>query len=143
VSEDLLVDSGLLIPGGEITYRASRSSGPGGQHVNTTDTRVELRWNVRESAVLNEDQRERLLTRLAGRINRNGELVLSCGTRRSQHRNREEVAARLARLVRAALVRPRRRVPSQPTREAREKRLREKKRRAETKRRRRPPDETD
>ena len=143
VANDLQIDQRLTIPGREIVYRMSRSSGPGGQHVNTADTRVELRWNIRHSAVLTPAQRLRLEQTLASRINRRGELVLSSGKRRSQHQNRQAVATRLVELVRRALQPRRRRRRTQPTAATKEKRLREKRRRAEQKRLRRPPDPTD
>jgi ribosome-associated protein len=127
------IDETLAIPASELTYRAVRSSGPGGQHVNTSATRVELVWNVRESASLDEVQRERLLARLANRIDQRGVLRLVEGRRRSQLQNREEVTRRFASILAKALTVPRKRKRTKPPRSAGEKRLREKKRRSETK----------
>jgi ribosome-associated protein len=137
------IDETLAIPAAELTYRAVRSSGPGGQHVNTSATRVELVWNVRESASLDEVQRERLLARLANRIDQRGVLRLVEGRRRSQLQNREEVTRRFASILAKALIVPRKRKRTKPPRSAGEKRLREKKRRSETKQGRGPvrPDE--
>jgi ribosome-associated protein len=139
----ITINADLAIPLTEIQFTASRASGPGGQHVNTADTRVQLRWDIRHSAVLSDEQRERIERSLANRINQAGELVLTSGTRRSQHQNRQEVVARLITLVSEALVpRPPRR-PTKPPAAAGEQRLQEKKRRSEIKRQRQKPDDTD
>ncbi len=132
--EAVTINAALAIPLDEIRLRASRASGPGGQHVNTADTRVELRWDIEASRALTAAQRDRLRERLASRINRHGELVMTCAAERSQHRNREIVLARLAALLRAALARrpPRRR--TQPTAAARARRREQKQRRARVKR---------
>jgi ribosome-associated protein len=137
--EDLAVRPGLAIPAAELRESASRAGGPGGQNVNKVSTRVTLRWCARESAALGEAQRRLLLQRLAGRLTREGELVVHCGVTRSRARNRELARERLAALVREAL-RPRRaRVPTRPRAGARERRLAAKRRRGELKRTRRPP----
>jgi len=130
----------LRLPAGELEYRASRSGGPGGQHVNTSSTRVEVWWDVARSPSLTEDQRARLLSRLASRLDGEGRLRLVSSGSRSQLRNREEVTARLADVVAAALVIPKRRKPTRPSRAAKAARLEAKRRRAATKRQRqRPP----
>lgn len=139
--DDLAVQPGLVIPAGELEVVVSRSSGPGGQHVNTTETRVQLRWNVFASGVLDEETKERLARRLATRLSTDGVLTMACDTHRSQRRNREEARERLAALVRAALVKPRPRRPTQATRAAREARLERKRRQAAVKRQRRRPDD--
>ncbi len=141
--DSLRIDRNLTLDAGELTYRAVRSGGPGGQHVNTSATRVELTWDVVASASLDEAQRARLLERLHTRIDSRGVLRLVEGGRRSQLRNRETVTARFVQLVAAALKVPRKRKKTRPPRSAKEKRLRQKKRRAEVKRRRGPvqPDE--
>jgi ribosome-associated protein len=137
--DDLPIEDDLVIPGGELTVSVSRSSGPGGQHVNTSDTRVQLRWNVLESTALDEVRRGRLLQKLAPRLTVDGDLLVTSDTHRSQHRNREEARARLADIVRQALQRPRPRRRTQAPRAARQKRLEQKKRRADVKRQRRDP----
>jgi len=127
----------FTIPDEEIVLRASRSSGPGGQHVNTASTRVEARWNVRASPALSEDDRAWLLERLAGRLDRTGTLRVVASARRSQAQNRTAALQRLRTLVAEALVRPKRRRKTKPPKSAAEARLTDKRRRADAKRRRR------
>lgn len=136
---DVRINDRLIVPAAEISYRASRSGGPGGQHVNTSSTRVELVWDVESSAVLTEEQRDRLREKLATRISGEGLLAVSDSTSRSQHRNRQEVTERFAELVREALEVPKPRRKTRPPRAAAEERLREKKLRSEAKRLRRDP----
>ncbi len=136
MSRVVRVNARLEIPWSELSFAASRASGPGGQHVNTTDSRIELRWRPAGSAALSGEQRERLLARLGGRLNRRGELVLACAQERSQHRNREIVLERFAALLRQALAVRRPRRPTAPSASSRERRLDAKRRRAAVKRRR-------
>ena len=139
---DLDVSPALTIPAAELGWRFSRASGPGGQHVNTSDSRVELFWDVARSAVLSEGQRERLLARLDSRLV-SGVLTVSASEQRSQLRNRETALAKLAGLVAAGLAPdgPRRRA-TKPTRGSVRRRLSAKGQRSETKRQRqRPPRE--
>jgi ribosome-associated protein len=138
--EDLRVDAGLVIPADELQFRASRSGGPGGQHVNTTASRVELRWDVRGSAALSASQRERLLAGLGPRLTDDGVLVLHASEHRSQHRNREAARTRLRTLVADALVMPTERRATRPTRAARRRRLDAKRARSATKELRRRPE---
>ena len=126
----------VSIPDDELVLRFSRSSGPGGQSVNTTSSQVELRFDVEASGALTPTQKRRLRSRLAGRVGKEGVLVLRASEHRSQLRNREAVLDRFARLVTEALSRPRPRRPTRPTWMAREGRLRAKRRRSETKARR-------
>jgi len=139
---DLEVSPALMIPASELGWRFSRSSGPGGQHVNTSDSRVELFWNVAESAALSEDQRMLLLTRLGRRLIA-GVITVTASERRSQLRNREIALAKLAEIVAAGLApaaAPRR--PTKPTRGSGRRHLAEKQQRSATKQqRRRPPAE--
>jgi ribosome-associated protein len=136
------IDEVLSIPEAELSFRASRSGGPGGQHVNTSSTRVELIWDVRDSPSLDDAQRARLMEKLSNRISGEGLLTLAASGSRSQHQNRADAIDRFARLVRDALREPRPRRKTRPPRASREARLREKKRRSETKRLRKslPPD---
>ncbi|MGH8930466.1 MAG: alternative ribosome rescue aminoacyl-tRNA hydrolase ArfB [Egibacteraceae bacterium] len=97
------VQPGLSIPEEELEFRFSRSGGPGGQHANTSDTRVELRFDVEASNALTDEQKARVRARLGNRITGGGELVLIGNEYRSQTRNREAVVARFARLLREAL----------------------------------------
>ncbi len=128
------VSARLLIPWSELTFRASRAGGPGGQHVNTSSTRIEVAWNVAESTALDESQRARLRQRLDTRLSASGILRLVASNRRSQLQNREEVIARLQQVVAAALVIPRRRIATKPTRGSKESRLDAKKARGSIKR---------
>jgi ribosome-associated protein len=118
--ERLEVRSDLRIPDSELDEQASRASGPGGQKVNKTSSRVTLRWSVATSEALSERQRARLLERLGARLTRAGELVLHAQSSRSQARNREHARARLVELVRGALAERTPRRPTAPTRGSRE-----------------------
>jgi ribosome-associated protein len=133
----LEVSESLAIPRWELEVRASRSGGAGGQHVNTSSTRIELLWNVARSTVLDDERRARVAARLATRIDGDGWLRVVSSARRSQQQNREAAEARLAELVRAALVVPKRRRPTKPTRASKEERMKDKRKRGETKRMRR------
>jgi ribosome-associated protein len=139
---DLEVSPGLTLPASELGWRFSRSSGPGGQHVNTSDSRVELSWSVADSAVLSDDQRQMLLVRLGRRLV-GGVLTVTASEQRSQLRNREIARRKLAEVVSAGLAPdgPRRRA-TKPTRGSDRRRLAAKERRSTTKQqRRRPPAE--
>jgi ribosome-associated protein len=133
VPEDLPVGRGLTIPAGELRERFSRSSGPGGQSVNTTDSRVTLSWDVAGTTALTEPRRARVLERLAPRLV-DGVLSVTSETERSQLMNRREARERLAALVLKALAPPKTRRPTKPTKGSQRRRLEEKKRRGETKR---------
>jgi ribosome-associated protein len=126
------------IPRAELVYRASRAGGAGGQHVNTSSTRIELLWNLRTTVALAPEARARVEAKLASRIDGEGWIRVVSSARRSQGQNREAAEARLSELVRAALVVPKRRKPTRPSRGAKEARLNEKKKRGDTKRQRRP-----
>ncbi|HEV7948473.1 MAG TPA: alternative ribosome rescue aminoacyl-tRNA hydrolase ArfB [Glaciihabitans sp.] len=138
---DIVVSPALTIPAEELHWRFSRSSGPGGQHVNTSDSRAQLSWNVRESLVLTDNQRQRLLSRLEHRLV-DGVITVAASEQRSQLRNRESAAVKLATLVTAGLApdaSPRR--PTKPTRGSMRRRLAAKGQRSVTKQQRRRPTE--
>ncbi len=139
---DLEVSPGFAIPAAELRERFSRSSGPGGQGVNTTDSRVELSWDVAGSPSVPEWLRERLVARLGRRL-AGGVLTVAVSTQRAQLANRAEARERLAALLRAAAAPPPpKRRATKPSRGAKERRLAEKRRRSQTKRGRRVgPDE--
>jgi len=139
VADELLINARVTIPGSELVYTASRSSGPGGQHVNTADTRIQLRWNVAASQALGPVQRARVLRALAPRLTGDGDLILASDAHRSQRRNREDVTQRLAQLLREALIPPRPRKKTRPTAASRRKRLDEKKKRSRLKQNRGKP----
>ena len=130
----------FTVPEGELRFQASRAGGPGGQHVNKTSTRIEVRWNVADSPSISDDQRARILERLKRRIDTKGVLRVAAGERRSQRANREAAVGRLNTLVRGALHRRRPRKPTRPSRVARERRLERKRRRSAIKHDRRPVD---
>ena len=134
---DIIITPALTIPRAELQFRASRAGGPGGQHVNTSSTRVELLWDLSHSTVVSDEQRGRLLTKLAARLDAAGMVRVVASDRRSQSQNRDAAAGRLAVLVRQALVVPRKRRPTRPTRASREQRLADKRKRGEQKRDRR------
>jgi len=136
----LEIAEGLDIPRSELEYRATRAGGAGGQHVNTSSTRIELRWNVTRTGALDDERRARVSARLATRIDGEGWLRVVSSARRSQQQNREAAEARLVELVRGALTVQKRRRPTRPTRASKEERIREKRKRSETKRMRRELD---
>jgi ribosome-associated protein len=129
----------LRVPLAELEFRASRSGGPGGQHVNTSSTRIEVTWDLANSPTPTAEQRERLLRRLATRLDGTGSLRLVSSGSRSQLRNREDVTERLRELLAAALMVPKTRKRTRPPRAAKAARLERKRRRSDTKRDRRPP----
>ena len=131
------VDAQLTIPRDELTVRATRAGGAGGQHVNTSSTRIELVWNPSTSRVLTDALRERLVRSLASRADAEGNVRVVASDRRSQRQNRDRAEARLADIVRRALVVRKPRRVTKPSRAAKEARLAEKKRRSERKRDRR------
>jgi len=136
---DLEVTPTLSIPDSELRWKFSRSSGPGGQHVNTSDSRVQLTWSIAESGVLSDDQRVLLLTKLGRRL-ANGALTVTVSTQRSQLRNRETALETLASLVRDALAPPGPlRRATRPTRGSARRHLAAKKQRSETKQQRQRP----
>ena len=130
---DLPVNATLTIPARELVVRATRSGGPGGQHVNTSATRVEVVWNVARTAALDAEQRDRVLARLGRRLDGEGNLRVVASESRSQRHNRDAAALRLAAVVARALMVPARRRPTRPTAAARRERLEAKRRRSERK----------
>jgi ribosome-associated protein len=121
------------LPDRELTWRFSRSSGPGGQHVNTTDTRVELSWTPAMSEALTEAQKQAVTGHLRHRL-ADGTLTVVSSQYRSQHRNREAARVRLEELVAAALAPRKQRRATKPSRASVERRLAAKRRRSQTKR---------
>jgi len=136
MSGALRVSEHLVIPRDELHVRATRSGGAGGQHVNTSSTRIEVLWRVRTSLVLDDAARARVMAKLASRLDGDGWLRVVSSSRRSQRQNREAAEARLAELVRRALHVRKARIPTNPTRGAVERRLEVKRRHSQAKRRR-------
>ncbi len=133
----LRVNARVAIPPAELEIKATRAGGPGGQHVNTSSTRVEVMWDARHSPALSAADRARLEEKLATRLDSRGVIRVAAADTRSQAQNRELALARLARLVREALVVPRARRATKPTRASKERRLDTKKRRSSIKKDRR------
>jgi ribosome-associated protein len=127
------------IPLSEIEFGFARSGGPGGQNVNKVETKVEVRFRPSESSAFTEAQARRIEEKLANRITKDGDLLISSSETRYREQNREAALARLVSLLEGALKRPKRRKPTRPTRASRERRIRAKKERGEKKRLRKPP----
>jgi ribosome-associated protein len=137
--DDLRVRRGLVIPAGELRASASRSSGPGGQHVNKSNTRVTLRWNIEESEALSDRQRALLRSRLDRRLTRDGELLLHAGRARSRARNLERARERLVEIVLEGLATARTRIATKASAGARKRQTQQKKLRSAVKSQRRRP----
>lgn len=133
----IIIHTRLSIPMQEVRFRFSRSSGPGGQHVNKTETRVELLFNVRTSPSLNDKQREQIEKKLGARISADGMLSVVAQRSRSQTRNREIALLKFRELLRKALKGTKKRIPTKPSKISSEKRIQKKKRRGEIKKSRR------
>ncbi len=129
----LRVTRRLTIPSGEIALSFSRSSGPGGQNVNKLETRVTLRFATRTSRALSDEDRAWLSERLAGRLTRDGELVVHASTFRERERNLVAARERLAQILRSALARPKQRRATRPTHASATRRLEHKRRRGRDK----------
>lgn len=135
---DIVVSDRIVIPDSELAVSFVRSSGPGGQNVNKVASKVQLRWRPSASAALSPLDREWVVSRLASKLTTEGELIVSSGLTRDQGRNRTDAEGKLADLVRAALVRPKKRRATRPPPAAKARRVEEKKARGEKKKRRRP-----
>ena len=132
--EGLHVRPDLVIPDRELNESTSRSGGPGGQHVNKTETRVTLRWNIPASQALSERQRRLLLDRLGPRLSKAGDLILHADGSRSQADNKGEARNRLAEIVRSALHVAKKRKATRPSRGSKERRLKAKRKQSNNKR---------
>ncbi len=133
-ANSLSVNESVAIPRSELDVRVSRSSGAGGQHVNKTSSRVEIFWSIKASKAISEGERARLIDKLRSKLTTDGSIRVVASDMRSQSRNRELAEERLAELVRRALVIPRKRRPTRPTKASKEARLEGKKRQANKKR---------
>lgn len=124
----------------ELQFKAMRSSGAGGQHVNKVSSKVELTFNIPASEGLSDREKQRIQLKLQSRLTNDGALVLQCDEARSQHRNKDLVVKRFFELLKKALTLPKKRKPTKRTKSSIEKRLRSKKKTAEKKAKRKPPD---
>ena len=136
----LTIDDTVRLPLSELTFKATRSGGPGGQHVNTSSTQVELWWNLAGSPALTDSQRTLATERLASRLDSTGRLRLVSSRFRSQLRNKDDVTERFRQILASALIETPPRKQTRKPRSADEVRLREKKKRGTLKQQRRPPD---
>lgn len=134
MSDGLVVNSRVTIPEAELRVSFATSGGPGGQHVNKTATKVELRWNPRESNALREHDKAWLLEQLGSRLSANGDLIVTSADHRSQHRNRKDARVKLVEIVSRALKRPVNRKKTRPTRASVERRVQAKKQAGQKKR---------
>jgi ribosome-associated protein len=138
-SPSLRINSRIVIPRSELRFAFVRSSGPGGQNVNKVNSKVQLRWSIRQSAALSEELRERLVGKLGRRLTERGELLVTSQRYRDQNRNIDHCLAKLREIVLAAATPPKRRKKTAIPRAARESRLREKRTQSDKKRRRGRP----
>ena len=132
------MDCNLLIP--ELNFKAVRSSGSGGQHINKVSSKIELHFNVKNSFVLNNDQKELLIKSLKTRLTKQNELILQCGESRSQHKNKEIVIARFLEIIKKGLKVPKKRKPTKFPKSAIRRRLKSKRIQSERKASRKKPD---
>ena len=133
MKDDIVIKNGIAIPAHELTITTSRAGGPGGQHVNKTDTRVTIHWNVANSKALTEIQKQRVLDKLEPQLTDEGDLVVHNGSTRSQLQNKKLAHQQLAQKVRRALHVPKKRMKTRISKGVKEKRLQEKKQRSELK----------
>ena len=124
----------------ELQFKAMRSSGAGGQHVNKVSSKVELTFNVPASEGLSEREKQRIQLKLRSRLTNDGALILQCDEARSQHRNKDLVVKRFFETLKNALIVPKKRKPTKPTKSSKEKRLKSKKKTSEKKAFRKKPD---
>lgn len=133
MKNDLSIKNGIVIPEHELEVTASRSGGPGGQHVNKTSTRVTVRWNVNKTSILNDDQKAQVLEKLKSRLTSDGDLIIHSGATRSQLQNKQLAFNHLAQIVRKALYVPKKRTATKISKSAKESRLHAKTHRGEIK----------
>jgi ribosome-associated protein len=124
----------------EITFHTSRSGGPGGQHANKVETSVELRFNIYQSKLLLDEEKQRLYKKLGNKITKDGDLIITAESSRSQVHNKEEAIEKFYSTIEQALKKPKKRKKTKPPKAAKEKRIQKKKKHGEKKSKRKPPD---
>lgn len=137
MSYDVPIKNGIVIPGSELEISASKSGGPGGQHVNKTESRITVRWNVASTVALSDEQKERVLQKLQSRLTIEGDLIINEGGSRSQQQNKEVALQRLAQEVFKALVIPKKRMATRVSVGVKKQRVETKRRHGEIKKMRR------
>jgi ribosome-associated protein len=133
MNDDLVIKAGLIIPGHELEITSSRASGPGGQHVNKSNTKIIVRWNILQSQILTPEQKDLLLRKLKSRITTDGDLLIQNSESRSQIMNKQLAYKHLAQEIKQALIIPKKRKPTKTTQAGKEKRLTKKSQRSEVK----------
>jgi ribosome-associated protein len=133
MADDITIKRGLVIPGTAIHVKKARASGPGGQHVNRTESKVQLFFNPTAVSWIDEGIKRRLYALAGQGVDTKGIILITCQEERDQHQNLARACEKLSILVRRAVARPRRRVATKPTRASKERRIKDKKRRADTK----------
>ena len=131
--EDVLIKNGIVIPSSEIEITSSKSGGPGGQHVNKTNTRIILRWNVKNTIALNDEQKVLVLDNLKASLTSEGDLIIFSSESRSQQQNKQLALIKLVKILNKALYIPKKRIATKASKAAKESRLREKIIRSKTK----------
>ena len=133
MNQPLVITKKLSIPVADLSYEFSRAGGPGGQHVNTTDTRVRLRFSMEQCEVLSRPVKDRIKAGFPYAVTNSGDVTLTCASYRSRSRNVDEVRGRLAQMILGCLQPPRRRRKTRPTRASQRRRVDSKKKRGTVK----------
>jgi len=133
MKEDLPIKNGIVIPSHELEITSSRAGGPGGQHVNKTSTRISIRWNIKTTNALTDEQKERVLEKLQSHLTTQGDLIIHSSESRSQFQNKKIALQHLAEQIRKALIVPKKRVATKVSKTAQEKRLKTKTERSKIK----------
>jgi ribosome-associated protein len=126
MKNDLFIKNGIIIPSHELEITTSRAGGPGGQHVNKTDTRISLRWNIVNTQVLNDEQKTLVLTKLHNRITSDGDIIVHNSASRSQQQNKKAALSLLAQEIRDALYIPKKRIATTVSKALKKTRLKNK-----------------
>lgn len=130
MKNDVWVKNGIVIPEHELEISTSRAGGPGGQHVNKTETKITVRWNIWKSSVLTEEQKVRVANKIASRLTSEGDLIVHSAVSRSQQQNKEAALKQLAYEVKEALFIPKKRMKTKVSASVKEARLQKKSQRA-------------